>query len=376
MQISDIRKLSSIDYIKGLDGIRALAVLLVMLHHYLMPFSSYLAHGIFGKLTIMLAKIGWVGVDMFFVISGYLITQILIKRPVKDIQDYKSFIANRAWRLLPAYITCLLVFTYVALELSPNSKVLNNSASLWTLTSNLQSAFIDRTALLDSQFNLVHFWSLALEWHFYLAIPLLLWLLRAYWLVAFLLLIVAFATRMTFQKAGVSDNAIYAFTLCRLDAFAMGIFLSVYLPKIKHQFIPYLGCLGLTFFILLLFIIAVDSTPFKKILWLQTYGYTLIAGSLALALSPIISGQAKMVNILESKPLVAIGRQSYSLYIWHLVFFPLVIEIVISLKFQPYQSIIFVLSISSLISIISSTISYQFIETRCYQLFKQSIKNC
>jgi peptidoglycan/LPS O-acetylase OafA/YrhL len=371
----NIRKLSSIDYISGLDGIRAIAVLLVILHHYLMPFSTYFTHGILGKLTIMLAKIGWVGVDIFFVISGYLITQILIKRPVKSFQDYKLFITSRAWRLLPAYVACLLFFTLIAIWLNPNSKVINNSLSLWTLTSNVQSAFFDRTALMDSQFNLVHFWSLALEWHFYLAIPLLLWLLRAYWLVALLLLIVALATRMTFQKAGISDNAIYAFTLCRLDAFAMGIFLSVYLPKIKHQFIPFLGGLGLTLFTLLLFIIAVDSTPFKKILWLQTYGYTLIAVSFALALSPIISGQAKMVNILESKPLVAIGRQSYSLYIWHLVFFPLVIQIVISLKFQPYQSILFVVLISSLISIISSTISYQFIETRCYQLFKQSIKS-
>ena len=376
MQISDIRKLSSIDYIKGLDGIRALAVLLVILHHYLMPFSSYLAHGILGKLTMMLAKVGWVGVDMFFVISGYLITQILIKRPVKNIQDYKSFIANRAWRLLPAYITCLLVFTYVAFELNPNSKVLNHSASLWTLTSNIQSAFMDRTALMDSQFNLVHFWSLALEWHFYLTIPVLLWVFRAYWLLASLLLVIALATRVAFQKAGISDNAIYAFTLCRLDAFAMGIFLSIGLTKIKQKYVPYLGIAGLILFASSLLIISFDTTPFKKIAWLQSYGYTIIALGFALALCPIITNQAKsLVNILESKLLINIGRRSYSLYIWHLVFFPIITQTIASFKLNPYTTITLILSAASLLSVITTLISYRWIETKCYATYRQAVKS-
>ncbi|HQN65559.1 MAG TPA: acyltransferase [Methylophilus sp.] len=375
MQTSDIRSLSSIDYIKGLDGTRAIAVLMVILHHYLMPFSSYLAHGLLGKLTIMLAKIGWVGVDMFFVISGYLITKILTNRPVKNTHDYKSFIINRAWRLLPAYLTCLLVFSYVAFELNSNSKVLDNSASLWTLTSNIQSAFMDRTALMDNQFNLVHFWSLALEWHFYLTIPVLLWLFRAQWLVASILLIVALATRISFQKAGLSDNAIYAFTMCRLDAFAMGIFLSVGLPKIKLQYIPYLGVAGLMFFAVTLVTIAFDATPFKKIEWLQLYGYTLIAAGFALALCPIITNQAKhIVHILESRLLVAIGRRSYSLYIWHLVFLPMITQTIVSLKLEPYVTISLILLIAILFSTITTIISYRWIETRCYAIYHHATK--
>jgi peptidoglycan/LPS O-acetylase OafA/YrhL len=358
MHAPDIRKLSSIDYIKGLDGIRALAVILVIIHHYLMPFSSYLAHGIFGKLTIMIAKVGWVGVDMFFVISGYLITQILIKRPVKNFQDYKLFIANRAWRLLPAYLACLLIFTYMAFELNANSKVLNNSVSLWTLTSNIQSAFIDRTALMDSQFNLVHFWSLALEWHFYISIPVLLWLFRAYWLVASLLLILAFVT------------------VCRLDAFAMGIFLSIGLTKIKQQYVLYLGVAGVILFASSLVTIAFDTTPFKKIAWLQTYGYTIIALGFALALCPIITNQAKsLVNTLESKILVGIGRRSYSLYIWHLVFFPIITQTIVSFKLNNFISITLILSTASFLSVITTLISYRWIEAKCYATYHQAIKS-
>lgn len=375
MHSSNIRKLSSIEYIKGLDGIRAIAVLLVVLHHYLMPFSSYIAHGFLGNLTMLLAKIGWVGVDIFFVISGYLITQILIKRPVKNFQDYQSFIASRAWRLLPAYLACLLVFTFVAVVLNPNSKVLNYSLSLWTLTTNLQSAFINRTALMDHQFNLVHFWSLALEWHFYLAIPIFLWLFRAYWIVATLLLGVALTTRIIFQKAGFSDNAIYAFTLCRLDAFAMGIFLSISVPKIKQQFVPYFGIAGLLLLSTTLFTIAVDPTPYKKIIWLQSYGYSLIAGGFALALFPIITNQAKsMVRILESKILVGIGRQSYSLYIWHLIFFPFITQTVVGFKLNPFTSIWLILIFASLLSVLATHISYRFIETKCYAIYHQAIK--
>lgn len=375
MHITNIRKLSSIEYIKGLDGVRAIAVLLVIIHHYLMPFSIYLTHGILGNLTVMLAKIGWVGVDMFFVISGFLITQILTKRPVNDFQDYIVFITNRAWRLLPAYVICLLVFTFVAFELNPNSKVLNNSASLWLLISNLQSSFVDRTALVDNQFSLIHFWSLALEWHFYVIIPLLFWLLRSYWLVASMLLIVAIVTRLTFQKAGISDNAIYAFTLCRLDAFAMGIFLSIIAPKIRHQFIPILGIAGVVLFVSVLLIIAFNAHPFKKIAWLQSYGYTIIALGFALALLSVITNQAKsLVGILESKILVGIGRRSYSLYIWHLVFFPLITQTIVSYKLETYTTIALVLITASILSLITTLISYQWIETKCYAIYHQAIK--
>lgn len=376
MYTANIRKLSSIEYIQGLDGVRAFAVILVILHHYLLPFSDYLADNLLGKLLLIFAKIGWVGVDIFFVISGYLITQVLIKRPVKSLKDYRSFILSRAWRLLPAYLSCLIIFSCVAFELNPNSKVLNHSLSLWTLTSNIQSAFFSRTALLDQQFNLLHFWSLALEWHFYLSVPILLQLFRSYWIVAFILLIVAVITRILFQKLELSDNAIYAFTFCRWDAFAIGIMLAAAttssgMNNKDNILMSHFGKLGLVIFCACMMTIVLDPIPFKKIVWLQSYGYTIIAISVAMMLNAIISNQNKFcVRLLEHPIMTAVGRRSYSLYIWHLVFFPAVTQFVISLKLQVTESLLLILGLAFLFSVIATYLSYRFIEIKCYQFYK------
>src|ERR1700744_536810 len=137
METHSIRDASSLRYVTGLDGLRAISMMLVVLFHYTSYFSSSLS-GLGGvwSVIVRMASTGWIGVDVFFVISGFLITTPLLKRPVNSIASYSKFIRRRAIRLLPAYVASLLIFTLVALLIDPHTKVLRNEYLLWTFTAS------------------------------------------------------------------------------------------------------------------------------------------------------------------------------------------------------------------------------------------------
>lgn len=376
MQIIEFRQCSSLSYISGLDGIRAIAVLAVILHHYSSPFTPVLVdRGSVWSIYSAIANLGWVGVDIFFVISGYLITKMLINKPVKSISDYKIFVIKRAWRLLPAYIFCLLVFTATAVLFVPESKVLNNSLHLWTMTSNIQSAFIHRTALMDAHFNLVHFWSLALEWHFYLLLPVLIYCLRSIRLIAILLIVLAFYSRYVLQHLGASDNAIYAFTLCRFDALGVGCLLATatFLHRLKSKYRIIISITGLIIFSTVMILITQSSIPYKKVLWVQLYGYSIIAISVGMILVAVITAdkQTLLIRWLEKPLILNIGRASYSLYIWHLVFFPTIANIAVAKSSSPFYAFLAAFLVTSIVSAILTVISFKLIESKFYLANRQ-----
>lgn len=328
METHSIRDASSLRYVAGLDGLRAISMLLVVLFHYTSYFSSRLA-GLDGAwpAIVRIASTGWIGVDVFFVISGFLITTTLLKRSVDSVASYSTFIRRRAIRLLPAYVASLLIFTLVALLLDPHSKVLKNEYLLWTFTASLQSLLGDRVALADQHFSMAHFWTLAVEWHFYLVFPILVARCRSYFRPAVALLLIAIAFRVICHFAGISDNGIYTFTLCRIDSIAAGCLLALVPARIGRRQSAAAAVLGAVIFISIWIALALADVPFKTLAWLQTFGYTLLAVSLALMMYRVIhsSQRSAIVRALEFKPLAAMGRASYSLYIWHLPFYPAIV---------------------------------------------------
>lgn len=320
-----IRAFAPIRYIPGLDGVRAIAVILVILFHYTARFYPDLK--IFGGELGFLARVlnlGWVGVDIFFVVSGFLIAKILSTKPIDSIDKYKTFVYRRALRLIPAYFVCLVFFLIVAMTVAPDSKVLKNQYLLWSFSANIESSFGDRSALEDNSFSMVHFWSLALEWHFYLLFPVIVALVGSICRAAILLVLIAIATRVVFHQIGMSDNALYSFTFCRIDSLAFGCMLAILPKRTFDARTQLLLAVGLTLFFFTEFTLAVSEGAFKLIAWLQIYGYSLIAVSIALIILGVINSppESWLIRSLELPWLVTIGRSSYSLYIWHLVFFP------------------------------------------------------
>ncbi len=140
----------------GLDTLRALAIVLVLLYHL----ESFLPNALH-----RVADMGWAGVDLFFVLSGYLIGAQLL-RPFTRGRDLRigEFYLRRAYRILPAYLTVLLL--YVAVPGWRESPGLDAPWKFLTFTRNLILHFPDHA--------FSHAWSLCVEEHFYLVLPLLL----------------------------------------------------------------------------------------------------------------------------------------------------------------------------------------------------------
>ncbi|WP_083684916.1 acyltransferase family protein [Massilia putida] len=143
----------------GLDLLRAVAIVVVMLYHL----SS---HGI----DIACAgRHGWMGVDLFFVLSGYLIGwQLLRDVAAGRMPDWTGFILGRAWRILPAYLAVLAL--YLALPTWREAEAMPPVWQFLTFTMNVLPDHLTQRAY-------SHAWSLCVEEHFYLLLPLAVWLL-------------------------------------------------------------------------------------------------------------------------------------------------------------------------------------------------------
>lgn len=164
-----MKKLSG--HIPVLDGIRGLAILLVLVAHFNDEaiFKEYFP--LIGPVATKLALTGLMGVDLFFILSGFLITGILLK--TKDSERYfLNFYARRVLRIFPLYYCVLLVIFWVlpaCIKLDAAAQYLNSHQWwLWTYLSN----FPGHPSWDSSEnYHLGHFWSLAVEEHFYLVWP-------------------------------------------------------------------------------------------------------------------------------------------------------------------------------------------------------------
>lgn len=213
-------------YIPELDGVRGLAILLVVIFHAFM-----LAVVPMKGLIPMLASYGFAGVDLFFVLSGFLITGILLD--AKGQPDYfKKFYTKRALRIWPLYYL-LIVITFAAIpfiaaraqvEMGDLSVLRNHSVWIYVLLlQNLYYPVGGPTLLLMT-------WSLAIEEQFYLIWPWVVLLFDRKWLIwiAAAVLMLSPVTRFAALHRGVGVSTIYFMTWYRLDGLAFGALIALY----------------------------------------------------------------------------------------------------------------------------------------------------
>ncbi|QWE08977.1 acyltransferase family protein [Polynucleobacter ibericus] len=310
-------------YRKDIDGLRALAVLLVVIYH---AFPGW-AHG------------GFIGVDIFFVISGYLITSIILDGLRDGSFSLVDFYAKRIIRIFPALILVMLIsigFGWLILypaELQLLGKHILSAVGFFSnFTYFSESGYFDSRGV---EKPLLHLWSLAIEEQFYLLWPVLLWVvykLRAPFLAAILLLI--------------------------LGSFAWNIHL-VHLNKSAAFYLPLGRFWELLFGALLALALLTPQSHSRvtagKSLWIQVYGWfgtssvckqiysilglaLLVVGVIVIyprslfpgwfALLPVVgaslmiyAGENAWINryLLSNRLLVGIGLISYPLYLWHWV---------------------------------------------------------
>jgi peptidoglycan/LPS O-acetylase OafA/YrhL len=211
-------------YLPGLDGVRGLAILAVMMVHFV---GDATPQNFGERIAVKLGNYGVLGVDLFFVLSGFLITGLLLDSKGRP-RFFRNFYARRTLRIFPLYyLTLAILFLvlprYVALP-EPLEEARQHQAFLWTYTANFFIAAKASWALT----YVSHFWSLAIEEHFYLFWPLVVFSVRRETLERICVAVLAFGLveRIALTVAGVSELSISVLTPCRIDTLCVGALLA------------------------------------------------------------------------------------------------------------------------------------------------------
>lgn len=316
--------------VPALDGVRGIAILLVLVFHAGEDFDS--CHFDTGNLFSNVAAHGHIGVDLFFVLSGLLITSKLIAAKHKSLRDYLlDFYKRRICRIFPLYYLALAVVVLVVCPVlaiqSPDTaqQFVGHKEFLpwlWFYGTNI-AITITNTWLFG---NLDHFWSLAVEEHFYLFWPLLVFLLSVdrLRLLCMVLCVVAFVFRWFFKAKLGWDEGVYVFTLCRIDQLAIGALLACMLPAVtspahKKTFLTLFAASGLMLFYQLLFNNSVYSMGklANKFAYYCELSIPLVsAGFFALFIVCGTTGLfPSLQRVLSHRALIFFGKYSYGLYV-------------------------------------------------------------
>ncbi len=291
-------------YRAEIDGLRAFAVLPVILFHAGFEWLSG----------------GFIGVDIFFVISGYLITTIIITEMAGGKFSLVNFYERRARRILPALFFVMAVcLPFAWFWLTPNDlKDFGQSlVAVSTFSSNIlfwsESGYFDTVAELKP---MLHTWSLAVEEQYYILFPIFLmltWRMGIEWIIVFLTIFFLISLGVAQWGAYNSPSAAFYLLPTRGWELLIGVFLAFYLQYNKHPKSTSLNqVLSMLGFIMISYsVVAFDkSTPFPS---LYTLIPTIGTGLLILSAVP----NTLIYKLLITKPIVWIGLISYSAYLWH-----------------------------------------------------------
>lgn len=292
-------------YIPALDGLRGVAILLVISFHYYQRLNH-------------LTMLGWSGVDLFFVLSGYLITKRLIE--TSDLPNrYALFYRNRALRILPLYyLVIVLFYTGIYVLTSPQSIhrfdfYLNNKVSYLFFLQNW--LFLHSTL---TELHLVHLWSLAVEEQFYLLWPLFLYTFykSKYFKNSLWGIIIGVLVLRNVLYYFNNHTSYYFHTLCRIDSLVCGALLF-FLPAGKKQ-AAVLKWLGIAAALVIIAGVLVFKTPWPTSPFNTTIGYTAFAFLYASVLYYVIHHPGSLAGaLLKNQLLRFIGKISFGLYIFH-----------------------------------------------------------
>ncbi len=351
-----------LNYRADIDGLRALAVTAVVLFH--------------SEISIFGEKVfngGFIGVDIFFVISGYLISGIILgELHLSNNFKFYYFLEKRARRLLPALFTFILVsipFAFYNLSQIYFDEFINSVYSAISFVSNIY--FYYNSEYFNAPYYLkplLHTWSLSIEIQFYLFFPLLIILL---WkkikllittlsiLILLNILLVQFGGNLNIHYPYIENSFIFFnppvlgtffWTTSRIWEFLFGALIFVFSKKYKIESNTLISILGILLIFLSLFIFYHDVNNPSVINLLPVIGTGLL----------LIETKKENVvnNILQNKYLVFIGLISYSTYLFHFLVFSFYEGLIINRSEDDLYIKIFLIILSYIIGFIS----FKFIE--------------
>lgn len=305
-----------LSYRHELDGLRAIAALMVMFFHF---FELFAKVGSYPSIVHTIASLGASGVSLFFVLSGFLITRILINSRGSE-HYFRQFYMRRTLRIFPLYFLFLSIY-YFLLPLVFNQPTVGARQQLafWVYLQDFAVTF---------NWNSIgpsHYWTLAIEEHFYLFWPLLVFFLNNEKLQTAIGVII-FAALFTRILLVLNGNVVYYFTFTRMDELAIGAFLAILEQKQKfsRELSGSFARWGLSVLLVaggLWYIYDGQDHPVIQVVKYLFFGalyFSVIGWVICLPDNHWVK------KGLQSTPLRFSGRISYGLYIYHLACFELI----------------------------------------------------
>ena len=345
--------MSSIKYRPEIDGLRAIAVISVIIYHLNENWLSG----------------GFLGVDIFFVISGFLITGIIITEIQQNSFSLKQFYTRRIKRIYPAFITVMALVSFIA-----SAIFIYNDFNKLRKTIELAIAFLSNfyLGLTQGYFDLsanenpvLHIWSLAVEEQYYLIFPLILILaykkfreIKVLFIITLILFFILLATSFipaNFYKEVLHQPNIYYLSNLRFPELLVGSLLAIYhnlsaSKQASKQASNVIAILSTLLLFSCLFLMNNDIAFIP--------GITLILPCIFTALIIHTTSQNNIIKLcLSNKVIVFIGKISYSLYLYHWIFIAFAYYITGEKQINN-QSIAIVI----ILTIIFSVLSYYLIE--------------
>jgi peptidoglycan/LPS O-acetylase OafA/YrhL len=358
--------------IPQLDGLRGIAIFLVIVWHYV-AFSLLPEPGSIAAYAMDCLRLSWSGVDLFFVLSGFLIGGILIDNQ-KANNYFKVFYVRRVFRILPLYFSWLFLFSALliasrvaSLPVSVTSLIVG-PIPLWsyaTFSQNLLMSYHNTFGTLWMGIT----WSLAVEEQFYCVLPFVIRYLKTRMLPWFLLgcILIApllrVALSFSFQSGAL---AAYVLMPCRADALLLGALCAwmVRQQNISHLLKKHIRALYLAFVILLFgaAILAIKYDPYISY-GLQNLGYTWLALLYSCLLLIALTENRGIIKLITMNFLLRkLGKIAYGVYLIHSVILSLTHELIYEGPKIHYITYIMTLVVALTLTLILAGLSWRFFE--------------